>query len=110
MVKQEMEQIRQTLEQMKQQERSAAALEQMKYLVDDFEAQKAIALALIEDVKLLEVDRLSKMAEVLVLVKQEMYAGVEFRLGAEVLPVKREHGPSKILLQDNRLAIDPWVS
>lgn len=110
MVKQEMEQIRQTLEQMKQQERSAAALEQMKYLVDDFEAQKAIALALIEDVKLLEVDRLSKMAEVLVLVKQEMYAGVEFRLGTEVLPVKREYGPSKILLQDNRLVIDPWVS
>ncbi len=110
MVKQEMEQIRQSLEQMKQQERSAAVLEQMKYLVDDFEAQKAIALALIEDVKLLEVDRLSKMAEVLVLVKQEMYAGVEFRLGAEVLPVKREHGPSKILMQDNRLLIDPWVN
>lgn len=110
MVKQEMEQIRQTLEQMKQQERTEAALEQMKYLVEDFEAQKAIALALIEDVKLLEVDRLQKMAEVLVLVKQEVFAGVEFRLGNDVLPIKREHGPSKIQQQDNRLIIEPWIS
>jgi len=110
MVKQEMEQIRSSLEQMKQQERSPAVLEQMKYMVDDFEAQKAIALALIEDVKLLEVDRISKMAEVVVLVKQELFAGVEFRLGADVLPVKREHGPSKILQIDARLSIDPWVN
>jgi uncharacterized protein (DUF342 family) len=110
MVKHEMEQIRQSLEQMKQQERSEAALEQMKYLVDDFEAQKAIALALIEDVKLLEVDRLSKMTEVLVLVKQQMFAGIEFKLGSEILPVKREYGPSKIQQIEARLSIEPWVS
>lgn len=110
MVRQEMEQIRGSLEQMKLQERSAAVLEQMKYMVEDFEAQKAIALALMEDVKLLELDRLSKMSEVLVLVKQELFAGVEFKLGSDVLPVKREHGPSKILQIDTRLSIDPWVN
>lgn len=110
MVKQEMEQIRHSVDQMKQQDRTPAVLEQMKYLVEDFEAQKAIALALIEDVKLLEVDRLQKMTEVLVLVKQEMFAGVEFRVGTDVLPVKREYGASKVIFQENRLMIDPWVS
>ncbi len=110
MVKHEMEQIRQSLEQMKQQDRSEAAQEQTKYLVDDFEAQKAIALALIEDVKRLEVDRVNKMAEGLVLVKQQMFAGVEFKLGTEILPVKREFGPSKIHQVDARLSIEPWVS
>lgn len=109
MVKQEMELIRSTLEQMKQQERSPAVLEQMKYMVQDFEAQKQIALALMEDVKLLEIDRLSKMSEVLVLVKQELFAGVEFKLGTDVLPIKREYGPSKILQIESRLSIDPWV-
>lgn len=110
MVKQEMELIRSTLEQMKQQERSPAVLEQMKYMVQDFEAQKQIALALMEDVKLLEIDRQSKMSEVLVLVKQELFAGVEFRLGTDILPIKREYGPSKILQIESRLSIDPWVN
>jgi uncharacterized protein (DUF342 family) len=110
MVKQEMEQIRQSVEQMKQHPRSEAVVEQMKYLVEDFEAQKAIAVALIEDVKLLEVDRISKMAEVVVLVKQQLFAGVEVNLGTELMPVKREFGPSKILMQDDRLSIEPWVN
>ncbi len=110
LVKQEMEQIRASLEQMKQLEKSEAVLEQMKYLVDDFEAQKAIALALIEDIKLLELERQSRLTEALVLVKQQLFAGVEFRLGTEVLPVKREYGPSKILLKDNKLQVDPWVN
>lgn len=110
LVKQEMEQIRASLEQMKQLEKSEAVLEQMKYLVEDFEAQKAIALALIEDIKLLELERQSRIAEALVLVKQQLFAGVEFRLGTDILPVKREYGPSKILLKDNKLQVDPWVN
>jgi hypothetical protein len=108
-VKQEMEQIKLGIEQMKKLDKSAATHEQINAFVEEFEAQRTVAVALMEDIKRLEAERLKLMAETAVIVKQQVYAGVEICVGTERLPIKRGYGPSQIKFQDNILKIDPLV-
>jgi uncharacterized protein (DUF342 family) len=109
-IRQEMEQIRAAVEQLKQAERSDAVLEQIKYLAEDFEAQKTIVRAIQEDIKLLEAERQARLAEVLVLVKQQLFVGTEFLLGQETVAVRRELGPSRLNWQDGKILLEPWVA
>lgn len=109
-IRQEMEQIRAAVEQLKQGERTDAVLEQMKYLVEDFDAQKAIVLAIQEDIKLLEAEKQALLADILVLVKQQLFAGTSFKLNQEVAPVRREMGPSRLSWQDGKILLEPWVA
>lgn len=109
-IRQEMEQIRVAVEQLKQAERSEAVLEQIKYLAEDFEAQKTIVRAIQEDIKLLEAERQARLAEVLVLIKQQLFVGTEFLLGQETLTVRRELGPSRLSWQDGKILLEPWVA
>jgi hypothetical protein len=108
-VKQEMEQIKLGIEQMKKSEKSAATAEHINAFTEEFEAQRTVAVALIEDIKRLEAERQQLMAETAVLVKQQVYAGVEVCVGNERLPIKRGYGPSQIKLQENVLKIDPLL-
>lgn len=109
-IRQEMEQIRAAVEQLKQAERSEAVLEQIKYLAEDFEAQKTIVRAIQEDIKLLEAERQARLAEVLVLVKQQLFVGTEFFLSQETLAVRRELGPSRLNWQDGKIVLEPWIA
>lgn len=108
-VKVEMEQIKSSIEQMKKLEKSDATAEHINAFVEEFEAQKTVALALIEDIKRLEAQRNGLMAETAVIVKQQMFGGVEVHVGTEKIPVKREYGPSQIKIIESALKIDPLV-
>lgn len=109
-IRQEMEQIRAAVEQLKQGERNEAVLEQMKYLVEDFDAQKAIVLAIQEDIKLLEAQKQAQLADVLVLIKQQLFAGTSFKLNQDIVPVRREMGPSRVAWQEGKLVLEPWIA
>lgn len=109
-IRQEMEQIRAAVEQLKQAERNEAVLEQIRYLAEDFEAQKTIVRAIQEDIKLLEAERQARLAEILVLVKQQLFVGTEFELGPETLTVRRELGPSRLNWQDGKILLEPWIA
>jgi len=109
-VKVEMEQIKVSIEQMKKLDKSDATTEHINAFVEEFEAQKAVALALIDDVKRLEAQRVALMAETAVIVKQQMFGGVEVHVGSEKLPVKREYGPSQVKIIEAALKIDPLIN
>ena len=85
-------------------------LEQIKYLAEDFEAQKTIVRAIQEDIKLLEAERQARLAEVLVLVKQQLFVGTEFFLSQETLAVRRELGPSRLNWLDGKIVLEPWIA
>jgi uncharacterized protein (DUF342 family) len=109
-VKVEMEQIKSSIEQMKKLDKSDATTEHINAFVEDFEAQKSVALALIEDIKRLETQRVALMAETAVIVKQQMFGGVEVDVGTEKILVKREYGPSQVKIIEAALKIDPLIN
>jgi uncharacterized protein len=109
-VKVEMEQIKASVEQMKKLEKSDATTEHMNAFIEEFEAQKTVALALIEDIKRLEAQRVALMLETAVIVKQQMFGGVDVQVGSEKLPVKREYGASQIKIIEGALKIDPLIN
>ena len=108
-IKLEMEQIKQGIDELKKLEKSDATNEHINAFIEEFEAQKTVALALIEDIKRLEQQRLVLMTETAVLVKQQLYAGVEVLVGTERLSTKREHGASQIKIIEAALKLDPLV-
>lgn len=108
-IKREMEEIRSMIEQMKAQEQSVAIQQQIKMFIEDFEAQKAIALAMMTDVKALEVERQQLLDETAVIVKQHLYAGVDIRIGTESLPIKRDYGATKVSYSEGQIKLDPLV-
>lgn len=108
-IKREMEEIRSMIEQMKAQDQTTAMVQQISMFMEDYEAQKAIALAMIADVKALEIERQQRLNETLVMVKQHIYAGVEFKIGHEVLPIKRDYGATKVTYTDGQIKLDPLV-
>jgi uncharacterized protein (DUF342 family) len=109
-VKVEMEQIKSSIEQMKKLDKSDATTEHINAFVEEFEAQKAVALALIEDIKRLEAQRVGLMNETAVIVKQQMFGGVEVHVGSEKVLVKREYGPSQVKIIEAALKIDPLIN
>ena len=108
-IKREMDEIRGMIEQMKSQDQTLAIQQQIKMFIEDFEAQKAIAVAMMADVKALEIERQQLLDETIVMVKQHVYAGVEFHIGTEVLPVKRDYGATKISYADGQIKLDPLI-
>jgi uncharacterized protein (DUF342 family) len=109
-VKAEMEQIKSSIEQMKKLDKSDATTEHISAFVEEFEAQKAVALALIDDIKRLEAQRVGLMNETAVIVKQQMFGGVEVHVGSEKVLVKREYGPSQVKIIEAALKIDPLIN
>jgi uncharacterized protein (DUF342 family) len=108
-IKREMEEIRGMIEQMKSQDQNAAIQQQIKMFIEDFEAQKAIALAMMTDVKALEVERQQLLDETVIIVKQHIHAGVDIRIGSESIPIKRDYGATKISYADGQIKLDPLV-
>ncbi len=108
-IKREMEEIRTMIEQMKAQDPSPAISQQITMFIEDFETQKAIALAMMSDVKALEVERQQMLAEASVIVKQHLHAGVDLRIGSETVPVKRDYGATKVSYAEGQIKLDPLV-
>ncbi|WP_214000676.1 FapA family protein [Arsukibacterium sp.] len=103
----EMEDLRQQLEKLKKIEGNAQ-IEMRRYeLVAKFEEQKELAVSLINDIKILEAQRQEKLAELLIVVRQQLFSAVEIHFGKELVKSRREYGPSKVVLVDGHPSIEP---
>ena len=106
--KKEMQEIREQLEKLKKIEGNSLMDERKQQLQDEFEEHRNVAMALIEDVKQLEVQRRQKLSDTQVIVRQQLYSAVEVHFGTDLIRSRREYGPSKIVLVDHSPAIEPF--
>lgn len=106
--KNDMQDIREQLEKLKKIEGNAQIELRRQELQSDFDEHKSVALALIEDVKQLELQRKEKLAATVILVRQQLFAAVEVHFGKDLIRSRREYGPSKVLLVDGSPAIEPF--
>lgn len=103
----EMEEIRQQLEKLKKIEGNAQIEMRRHELVAKFEEHKELAVSLINDIKILETQRQEKLAELLIVVRQQLFSAVEIHFGKEQVKSRREYGPSKVVLVDGSPSIEP---
>ncbi|MDX1390907.1 MAG: FapA family protein [Rheinheimera sp.] len=107
--KHDMQEIREQLEKLKKIEGNALMDARKQELQQQFEEHRAVALALIEDVKQLELQRREKLDATQIIVRQQLFSAVEVHFGKDLVRSRREYGPSKILLIDNSPAIEPFI-
>lgn len=107
-IRQEMEEIRRGVDLMRQMEKSESSQLQIQMLAQEFESQKKILLAIQQDIKLLDQQRLELLAEPAVFVKQHVHAGLQVRLADEVYLVKDDHGGSRVFFDGSKLTLEPW--
>ncbi len=72
-----------------------------------FEKHKKIQKHLLAKGKALENKQKELLVNSKIEVKDRIYSGIDFVIGSEKTRTKREHGPSKVLLQEGKLRIDP---
>jgi len=106
--KNDMQSIREQLEKLKKIEGNSQMDARKQELQQEFEEQKNVAMALIEDVKTLEAQRKDKLSQTLIVVRQQLFSAVEVRFDKDGIRSRREYGPSKILLVDGSPAIEPF--
>lgn len=106
--KNDMQSIREQLDKLKKIKGSPQIDARRTELHEEFEEQKTVALALIEDVKALETQRKELLDSALIIVKQQLFSSVEVHFGTEQIRSRREYGPSKILRIDGSPAIEPF--
>ncbi len=103
----EMEELRQQLEKLKKIEGNAQ-IEMRRYeMVAKFEEHKELAVSLINDIKILEAQRQEKLAELSIVVRQQLFSAVEIHFGKEQVKSRREYGPTKVILVDGKPSIEP---
>jgi uncharacterized protein (DUF342 family) len=106
--KKDMLEIREQLEKLKKIEGNAQIEARRQELQGEFDEHKTVALALIEDVKALEVQRKEKLGQALIVAHQQLFSAVEVHFDKDIIRSRREYGPSKILLVDGSVSIEPF--
>jgi uncharacterized protein (DUF342 family) len=106
--KKDMLDIREQLEKLKKIEGNAQIELRRQELQGEFDDNKTVALALIDDVKALEVQRKEKLEQALIVAHQQLFAAVEVHFDKDIIRSRREYGPSKILLVDGSVSIEPF--
>jgi uncharacterized protein (DUF342 family) len=106
--KKDMQDVREQLEKLKKIEGNAQIEQRKQELQKEFEEHRDVAMALIEDVKQLELQRREKLDATLIVVRQQLFSAVEVHFGKDLIRSRREYGPSKILLIDGSPAIEPF--
>lgn len=107
-IRQDMEEIRRGVETLRQLEKSESTQLQIQMLVQEFDSQKKILMALMQDIKQLEDVKQQHLATPGLFVRQQLYAGVEVRIGDEVFLVKSEHSGCKIAYEHDHIGMQPW--
>lgn len=107
-IRQEMEEIRRGVEAMRQMEKSESSQVQIQMLVQEFDSQKKILLALTQDIKQLEQLKSELMLQPALLARQQIFVGVDVRIGEEVYLVKQEHSGTKIAFDGSHIVLEPW--
>ena len=103
----EMEELRQQLEKLKKIEGNAQIEMRRNEIVAKFEEHRELAVSLINDIKILEAQRQEKLAELLIVVRQQLFSAVEIHFGKDLVKSRREYGPSKVVLVDGSPSIEP---
>jgi uncharacterized protein (DUF342 family) len=106
--KKDMLDIREQLEKLKKIEGNAQIELRRQELQGEFDDNKTVALALIDDVKALEVQRKEKLEQALIVAHQQLFAAVEVHFDKDIIRSRREYGPSKILRVDGSVSIEPF--
>ena len=106
--KADMQLVKEQLEKLKKIEGNAQIDARRQELTAEFEDHRNVALALIEDVKQLEAQRQQRLAEALIVARQQLFSAVEIHFGKDQIRSRREYGPSKVLLIDGSPAIEPF--
>ena len=106
--KKDMHDIREQLEKLKKIKGNAQIDNRRQELMAEFEEHKSVALALIDDVKQLELQRQQKLSEAVIVARQQLFSAVEVHFGTDQIRSRREYGPSKILLVDGSPAIEAF--
>lgn len=107
-IRQEMEEIRRGVETMRQMEKSESSQLQIHMLVQEFDSQKKILLALSQDIKHLDQLKTELMRQPALLARQQVFVGVDVRIGEEVYLVKQEHSGTKIAFDGSHIVLEPW--
>jgi uncharacterized protein (DUF342 family) len=107
--KKDMQDIKEQLEKLKKIEGNSQIELRKQELHQEFEEHRDVALALIEDVKQLEVQRREKLEQAHIIVRQQLFSAVEVHFGKDIVRSRREYGPSKIMLVDGSPAIEPFI-
>lgn len=107
-IRQDMEEIRRGVETLRQLEKSESTQLQIQMLVQEFDSQKKILMALMQDIKQLEEVKQQHLTTPGLFVRQQLYAGVEVRIGDEVFLVKSEHSGCKIAYDNEHIGMQPW--
>lgn len=77
-------------------------------LEHEFTTQRDNAIALIEQVKTLELQRKNILEQGIIIAKQQLFSAVEVHFGTEQIRTRREYGPSKIALVDSVAVVEPY--
>jgi hypothetical protein len=103
-----MEEIRRGVETMRQMEKSESSQVQIQMLVQEFDSQKKILIALSQDIKQLDQLKNELMLQPALLARQQIFVGVDVRIGEEVYLVKQEHSGTKIAFDGTHIVLEPW--
>lgn len=106
--KADMQVLKEQLEKLKKIEGNAQIEARRQEITAEFEDHRNVALALIEDVKQLEVQRQQRLSEALIVARQQLFSAVEIHFGKDRIRSRREYGPSKVLLVDGSPTIEPF--
>lgn len=107
-IRQDMDEIRRGVETLRHLEKSDSTQLQIQMLVQEFDSQKKILVALMHDIKQLEEVKQQHLTAPGLFVRQQLYAGVEVRIGDEVFLVKSEHSGCKIIYNHDHIGMQPW--
>lgn len=103
----EIDELRQQVEKLKKVEGNAQIEMQRYELVAKFEEHRELAMSLINDIKILEAQRQEKLAQLQIVVRQQLFSAVEIHFGKDQVKSRREYGASKVVLVDGTPSIEP---
>lgn len=102
-----MEDIKTAVEHIKELPNSEEKKSLLTESIHSFEKHKKIQAHLVAKNKALEQKQKALFSDCKVEIKERIYPGIDFAFGNDKTRTKREHGPSRVKIQDGQLRIDP---
>ncbi|MDP4534613.1 FapA family protein [Alkalimonas collagenimarina] len=99
--------VKEKIEQFKKLDGSPAIEARLNELAEEFEENRRTASELIADIRQLEEQRKTVLAQAEVIARNELFSAVEVHFDKEIVRSRREYGPSKIHLVSGKAEIEP---
>lgn len=107
-LKNDMNGVKEKIEQFKKLDGSPAIEARLKELTDEFEDYRRTASELIADIRKLEEQRKEIVVQAEIIARNELFSAVEVHFDKEMVRSRREYGPSKIHLVADKAEIEPF--